>query len=164
MSIVDDGRRLKQSEPSAAPVIDLGPYPPVGFSVAGTLADCLPVLPEEAVSVGATWATEREVRTLEGWGWATGRLNSRHRVTAVNRRGDHTVVSVVTEAEADLSPEAPDGPDAGGLKRIVHWTFDITDGRLLSMSIEQESEGASQLPQGEVRHRQRTRIELGPRS
>ncbi len=163
LSIGDEGRQLEETGASDAPVIGLGPYPPVGFSVASMLADSLPVLSEEAVAVGATWATERPLQTLEGWGWSTGQLASRHRVTAVERHGDRTVVSVSTEAEASLRlVEDPD--KSGTLKRSVHWTFDATAGRLLSASIEQETEGVSLLPQGEVRHRQRTRIELGPRS
>ena len=76
------------------------------------LADSLPVLSEEAVAVGATWATERPLQTLEGWGWSTGQLASRHRVTAVERHGDRTVVSVSTEAEASL--RLVEDPDKSG--------------------------------------------------
>ena len=82
---------------------------------------------------------------------------------AAPARSSCTVVSVSTEAEASLHlVEDPD--QTGTLKRSVRWTFDATAGRLLSTLIEQETDAVSLLPQGEVRHHQRTRIELGPRS
>lgn len=162
--IADDGRRLEQTKPSEAPLIDLGPYPSIGFSVAGLLADTLPVLPEETVAVGAGWTTERRIRSLEGWAWGTGRLTSRHRITAVDRRDDHTVISVTTEGEAHLGPVESERGFSADLKRTLRWTFDATDGRLLSMSIEQETEGVCPLPQGDIQFRQLTRVELAPPS
>ena len=46
----------------------------------------------------------------------------------------------------------------------LQWTFDATDGRLLSLSMEQETEGRSIVPQGEIHIRQLTRVELTPLS
>jgi len=163
LRVGDEGRRLEADDASDAPVVDLGPFPAVGLSVAAALADSLPVLPGEAVSVGSTWETERPLQTLEGWGWSAGQMTSRHRVTAVEEEGGHTLIRVSTQADARL--RLVENPEhLGSLERSVLWTFDATDGRLRSASIDQQTEGASILPQGVVRHRQRTRIELGPRS
>ena len=165
LSIADDGRQLKQTEPSDAAVINLGAPIKIGLSIAGLLTDTLPVLPDEAVAVGATWTTERQVRSLEGWAWGTGRLTSHHRVTAVDRRDEHTIVSVTSEARASLSPVEGGRGYTGELKRTSSWAFDTTDGRLLSISIEQESEGTCPLPQfGETWIRQLTHVELLPAS
>jgi len=48
----------------------------------------------------------------------------------------------------------------GTLERRFDWTFEADSGRLLSLTLEQEGTGASQLPQGQVQVRQQTRIEL----
>ncbi len=162
MSIGDGGQQLEQSDASKAPLIDLGPPVEGGFSIAGLLADTLPVLPKEALAVGTTWNTERPVRSLEGWAWGNGSLASRHRVTAIDRNGDHTVIRVVTEAEAHLGPLDKERAFTGDLKRTLRWTFDVTDGRLLTMSMEQEAKGSCPLPQGEVDYVQKTRVELVP--
>lgn len=162
LSIADDGRQLESARPSDAPSIDLGPIPSSGFSVAALLADTLPVLPEQTVAVGATWTTERPIRSLEGWAWASGQLVSRHRVTAVDTQDSHTVVTVATEAEASLGPVEGERTYSGDLKRTLRWKFDATEGRLLSMSMEQEAEGLSDLPQGEFSIHQLTQLELAP--
>jgi hypothetical protein len=164
LSIADDGRQLESVRPSDAPSIDLGPIPSSGFSVAALLADTLPVLPEQTVAIGATWTTERPIRSLEGWAWASGQLVSRHRVTAVDDQDSHTVVTVATEAEASLGPVEGERAYSGALKRTLLWTFDATEGRLLSMSLEQEADGVSDLPQGEFSIHQLTQVELAPAS
>ena len=133
LSIGDGGRRLEPTRPSDAPVISLAPIVSNGFSIAGLLADTLPVLPEEALTVGATWTIEQPIRSLQGWGWGTGRLTGRHRVTAVDRKNTHTIISVTGEASTKLSPLEGDRGFTGDLKQTMHWTFDATDGRLLSM-------------------------------
>ncbi len=162
LSIRKDGRQLEQDKTSEAPVIDVGPPVEDGFSIAGLLADTLPILPEGALAVGTTWTTERPVRSLEGWAWGNGRMTSRHRVTAVDRRDGHTVITVVTEAKASLGPLSSERAFSGDLKRTLHWTFDADDGRLLSLSMEQESSGTCPLPQGETAIRQQTTVELTP--
>ena len=93
----------------------------------------------------------------------TGRMTSRHRVTAVDRRDGHTVVTVATEAEATLGAVKAEPAFSGDLKRTLSWTFDADDGRLLSLSMEQETSGSCPLPQGETDIRQQTRVELVPR-
>ena len=162
LSIADEGRQLVEIEPSDATAVDLGPMVAGGLSIAGVLADVLPVLPEKAVAVNVTWTNERPVRSLEGWGWGTGRLTNRHRVTAVDQRDGHTFVTVETEAEARLGPVQGERAYSGDLKRTMRWTFDATDGQLLSLSMQQETEGVCELPQGEIQIRQLTRIELVP--
>jgi len=160
LSIADDGRRLQQTESSDALVIDLGPPVAEGFSIAGLLADTLPVLPGSTVAAGTTWSTSRQIRSLGGWAWGTGQLTSLHRVTSVYRENDHTIVTVATEAEASLDPVEKDRGFSGDLKRTLRWTFDATEGRLLSMSMEQKTDGVCPLPQGETSIHQLTRVEL----
>ncbi len=162
LSIADDGRRLQQTESSEVLVIDLGPPVAEGFSIASLLADTLPVLPGNTVAAGTTWSTSRRIRSLGGWAWGTGQLTSLHRVTSVNREDDHTIVTVATEAKASLDPVEEDRGFSGDLKRTLSWTFDATEGRLLSMSMEQETEGICPLPQGESSIHQLTRVELTP--
>jgi hypothetical protein len=164
LAIVDDGRRLQPAEVNDPPVVPLDSMVESGFPVGAALADTLPVLPEAAVSVGATWTTERPVRSLEGWAWATGRLSSRHRITAIDREPNSTVITVETEATASLGPVEGGRAYSGELKRSLRWTFDAVDGRLLSLSMEQETDGVGDLPQGEIPLRQRTRVELAPAS
>ena len=162
LSLGDGGRQIGQVEGADAPVIDVGPPVDDGFSIAALLVDTLPILPQQELVVGTTWTTGRAVRSLEGWAWGNGRMTSRHRVTAVEGQGDHSVVTVVTEAEAQLGPVKDERSFTGEIKRTLSWTFDATEGRLLSMSMEQESSGSCLLPQGVVAYRQQTRIELAP--
>jgi hypothetical protein len=162
LSISNDRRQLEQVEPSIAPVVNLDPIVAGGFPIAGLLADTLPVLPQEAVALGATWTTERPVRSLEGWAWGVGRLSNRHRVTAVDQRDGHSIVTVITEANTHLDPVKGERAYSGVLKRTLHWVFDATDGRLLSLSMDQETKGVCELPQGETQIRQLTRVELTP--
>jgi len=164
LSIADNGRRLASTAPDEAPAVDLGPMVPGGYPIAEVLVDALPVLPESDVAVGATWTTERSVRCLEGWAWGIGRLTSRHRVIAVERRDGHAVVSVTTDAEAHLGPVDDGRSYTGDLERTLHWTFDATEGRLLSLSMDQQTEGVSALGQTDTPIRQRTRLELATRS
>jgi hypothetical protein len=160
LSIAATGRWLEATEPSESAEIDLGPVVVPGFSIVEALSDALPVLPETAVAVGTTWMTERPLRSLEGWTWATGFLTSRHRVTAVDRQKAHTVVTVATEAKATLVPVDDERPGSADLERTLSWTFDATDGRLLSLSSDQTTEGRADLGRGEIPVYQRTRVEL----
>jgi len=162
LAILEDGRQLREIEPADTPVIDMGPPVSGGFSVAGMLIGVLPHLPDQPISVGTSWSTERSVRSLEGWAWGVGKLKSRHRVTSIDSRHGRTIVTVETEAEGMLQSRDGDRAYSGELKRSLHWTFDATGGRVLSMSMEQETDGLSTLPQGEFVVRQRTEVELAP--
>jgi len=162
LTIGGDGRRLDRSEPSDGPVFDLDAMVGGGYPVAGLLTGVLPALPAEAVAPGATWVGERSVRTLEGWGWGAGTMTSRHRVTAVDERDGRTVVTVETQAQARLEPIEGERTYSGDLKRTMRWSFDATGGRLLSLSMEQETSGVCEMPRGETRVRQVTRVELAP--
>jgi len=162
LSTGGDGRRLDRSEPSDGPVFGLDAMVGGGYPVAGLLTGVLPVLPEEAVAPGAAWVGERSVRTLEGWGWGTGRMTSRHRVTAVDERDGRTVVTVETRAEARLEPVEGERAYSGDLKRTARWSFDAAAGRLLSLSMEQETSGDCEMPMGKTQVRQVTRVELAP--
>ncbi len=164
LAIRDEGRVLQASGPGAGKGldIDLGFVTDGGYALDGALADMLPVLPENPVSVGSNWDTQRDVRTLVGWAWAQGQLDCHHQVTAVEQQENHTIVAVTSNAATTLSAVADSEQYSGDgeLKRNYQWRFDATDGRLLSLSLEQESNGFSALPQGNVQIRQLTTIEL----
>jgi hypothetical protein len=144
-----------------SPVIFVGQPVARGVSVAEALVDTLPVLPTDPVSEGSTWRTERSIHSLEGWSWGTGILSGTHRVTSVERRGGRRVVSVESRAEASLAPIEERG-FTGTIERAYKWTFDATSGRILSLSMTQESNGISPVPQGDVEVHQITTVELGP--
>jgi hypothetical protein len=122
----------------------------------------LPELPEESVSVGATWSSEREILSLEGWAWAGGILEFQHQVRAIDRSSDHVIVSIESFARGMIT--AADGRRGfigeGNLEQSIEWKFDATGGQLLSLSMEREASGSNQLPQGEVSVRQLTRYQL----
>ena len=160
MAIDDGGRSLLAGEPDDSPTLDLGPPVAAPLSLATTLADIVPGLPSEPVEVGATWTRRRPIRALEGWGWGEGPLISKHRVRSVERRGARTVVVVETEGEAELTPLGGGSGYRGTLRRTGTWSFDATAGRLLSLSMSQESDGTSPLPQGDVEVHQITHFEL----
>jgi hypothetical protein len=164
LAIGDGGRQLNPVDPAEALVIDLGPATQPGYSIAQALQDTLPILPEQAVRVGTTWKTEQTIQSLAGWTWATGVMKGDHRVTSVEKRTGHTHVTVETRAEATLGP-VEGGKDCDGtLKRSLQWTFDATNGQLVSLSLEQETDGTSTVPQGEIRIHQVTTVKLAPRS
>ena len=107
-------------------------------------------------------ATTRPTRTLEGWAWASGTLNSQHRVTAIDENNGHTIVSVQSTATGQLGKDGKglQYSGDGALSRTSKWRFDATDGRLLSLDMEQKTSGTNTLPQGEVEVEQRTEIEF----
>jgi hypothetical protein len=163
LSIRDGGRRLAAEEPLGPPAVPMGALVTRALPVAEVLSEALPVLPAEGVSVGSEWTTEREVHSLEGWSWGSGRLRSTHRVTAVERAGGHTMVTISSHGEADLLPiDGEASGYRGKLSRSSGWIFDASAGRLRSLSIEQQAQGTSPMPQGEVAVSQTTRIELTP--
>ena len=84
------------------------------------------------------------------------------RVVAIEDRGGRTIVTIESEGKAALESAAGDPAYSGELERTAQWTFDATQGRLLSMSIEQETDGTGTLPQGELPIHQVTRFELTP--
>jgi hypothetical protein len=142
--------------------IGLGPYTDPGYASDGALVDILPMLPAEPVSAGSSWETQRDTRTLVGWSWAQGQMQSHHEVTAIEQKENHTIVSVASNSTMKLS--ALEGSEQysgdGNLMRSYQWRFDATNGHLLSLSLEQESNGFSALPQGNVQIRQFSTIEL----
>jgi len=162
LALPADGRELSEIEPDDAPVIDVGPPVAGGFSVAGMLMGVLPELPAQPVSMGTSWSTERDVRLLEGWAWVAGRLTSHHRVSAIENRHGRTIVTVDTESEAMIRSSEGTVAYSGSLKRTLHWTFDATGGRVLSIFMEQDTDGTTTLPQGEMVLRQRTELTLVP--
>jgi len=160
LSIIDGGRALKRE--GAGPVVELGWYLKGGFPVGLSLVDLFPVLPETPVGPGSTWATEREVLSLEGWTWASGELKSRHSVTAMEERNGHLIVSIETVAEARLG--AVEGSlvytGEGRFERTLSWRFDATAGWPVSVSMKQESRGINVMPRGSTQVSQITRVEL----
>ena len=162
LSIADGGRRLAVGSDSAL-AIDLGPMVDGGgYSLAGLLADILPVLPDKPVARGDTWSTETPLRSIEGWAWASGTLASRHRVTAIEKQGAATLVTVETEATSSLAPIEGQRTYRGELKRKLRWTFDATAGRVTALTLEQDSDGVSDLMDKDSKIHQHTKIVLAP--
>ena len=64
-------------------------------------------------------------------------------------------------AEAALEPIEKPG-FTGTIERAFTWTFDVTSGRLVSLSMTQESNGISPIQQRDIQVNQITTIELGP--
>ena len=157
----NDGRTVKQ--PDQAQDLEIGVGQIIGgdYPVGLAMADILPALPEEPVSIGSAWSTTKSTRSLEGWAWASGELNTQHSVTAIDEVNGHSIVSITSTAQTRLS-QSGDGlaySGDGELKRTSNWRFDATDGRLLSLSMEQNTSGINTLPQGEVGVRQSTKVE-----
>jgi hypothetical protein len=158
----DDDRTLRRTDSDSKLQINLGEMIGTSYSIGLALADILPVLPEEPVSLGSTWQSARDTFSLEGWAWVEGRLSSEHSVTAVEQLDGHTIVSITSTAHAQLS-DVEGGVDYSGdgeLKRTSHWRFDATEGRLLSVSMVQETSGINTLPQGTFDIRQQTKVEF----
>ena len=155
-----DGRAISLGEPGGA--IDLGPITDGGLYPSALLVDVLPALPDEPVSPGMTWETDRAVRSLEGWAWATGDIRYRHEVTAITTDSGHAVVHVQSHGETTLRTATGQKGFLGNgtIVRTFDWTFDADSGQLLSLSLEQEGTGTNRLPQGEISVRQITRLEL----
>ncbi len=158
----DNGRALKQAEPDEGPVMDLGGMFRKKYSIGLALTDIMPVLPQGPVGLGSTWTTEQTTRSIEGWAWASGPISNQHTVTAIDHYNGHNIVSVSSVAKGHVG--AVEGGRVysgdGTLNRTTNWRFDATDGRLLSVSMEQETSGINTLPQGEVDIRQLTIVEL----
>jgi len=160
VALTTDGRSIGLDDPGGD--IDLGFVTDGGLHPSSLLVDILPVLPDELASIGLSWETTRPVRSLEGWAWAEGVMLYSNEVTDITQSGGHTVVHVQSQGNATLvAAEGTTGfVGEGTLERRFDWTFDADSGRLLSLTLEQEGTGASQLPQGQVQVRQQTRIEL----
>ncbi len=162
LSKVDYGRALQRTDPEKDLEIGVGQIIGADYPVGLALVDILPILPEEAVSVGTTWTSNRDTRSLEGWAWASGSLNSQHIVTAIDQHNGHTIVSATSEAQAQVS--SVEGglqySGDGDLSRSSQWRFDATDGRMLTVSMQQQTSGINTLPQGEVEVKQLTKVEF----
>ncbi len=157
----EDDRALRRTESDNKLQVGLGQMVGSRFPIGLALADILPILPEGPVTLGSRWQSAQDTRSLEGWAWAEGRLSSEHAVTAVNQLDGHTIVSITSTAHAQLSnvEGGIDYSGGGDLKRTSHWRFDATDGRLLSISMEQETSGSNTLPQGNLEVLQLTKVE-----
>lgn len=162
LSIMDGGNSLQRSSPVRDLEIPVGDIIGADYPIGLALVDIMPVLPAGPVSVGMTWTTTRPTRTLEGWAWASGTLNSQHQVTAIDKENGHTIVSVHSTANGQLGKdgEGLQYSGDGTLNRTSKWRFDATDGRLLSLDMEQTTSGINTLPQGEVEVGQHTEIEF----
>lgn len=162
LSTADNGRLLKRSDPDQDLEIGVGQIIGADYPVGLALVDIFPVLPEEPVSIGNSWSTTQSTRSLEGWAWASGNLDSQHSVTAIDLIDGHRIVSVTSTAQARLGKSGDGLEYSGGgeLKRKSNWRFDTTAGRLLSLTMEQSTSGINTLPQGEVAVRQSTKVEF----
>jgi len=155
-----DGRTINLDDPGGD--IDLGSVTDGGFYPAAVLVDLLPVLPDGPVSKGMTWETRQLLHSLEGWAWAEGDMRYSHKVTGITQDAGHTIVQVKSHGKTTTA--AAEGRAGfvgeGNIERRMKWTFDATAGKLLSLSLKQKGTGTNQLPQGRVRVRQVTRVEL----
>ena len=158
LSLDDDRERILAGD---SPVLFVGPPVARGMSIAEAFAETLPVLPDSPVTEGSTWTTRQAVHSLEGWSWGTGELSGNHRVTSIRYRGGQRLVTVESTAEAELEPIEEPG-FAGTIERAFTWTFDATSGRLVSLSMTQESNGISPVQQGDVKVYQVTTVKLEP--
>jgi hypothetical protein len=160
LSKVNNGRAWQHTDPDEDPEIPVGQIIGADYPIGLALVDVLPILPEEAVSMGSTWVTTRDTRSLEGWAWASGQLKTEHAVTAVDQKNGHTIVSVTSQAQSRLGKieGVLEYTGEGKLERTSDWKFDVNDGRLLSISMVQRTSGLNILPQGAVDVRQNTRV------
>jgi hypothetical protein len=157
----DDYCVLQRSVTDSKLEIGVGQMIGGNYPVALALADIMPALPEDPVTLGSTWESSRDARFLEGWAWTQGRLISEHKVTDLGEKDGHTIVSVSSTSYAQLS-DVEGGvvfSGDGELKRTAQWRFDATEGRLLSVSMEQETTGINTLPQGDIDVRQITKAQ-----
>ena len=158
--LVGDGRSFKSQDGGGE--VPLGTITDGGLRPSELLAGLLPALPDEPVSVGTTWDTDRSILSLEGWAWAGGEMQHHHEVTDIQLLDGRTVVTVRTHGEAAIA--AAEGHEGfigeGKLEQSINWTFDADSGQLLSLTDEREASGTSQLPQGEIPFRQIARYEL----
>ena len=159
-TLLGDGRSFTSQE--GGDEVPLGTITDGGIRPPELLAGLLPELPEEAVSVGTTWTTDRSILSLTGWAWAGGEMQNHHEITDIQQSSGHTIINVRTHGKTTIA--AADGHNGflgeGTLDQSVDWAFDADSGQLLSLSIEQESSGTNQLPQGEIPVRQIARFEL----
>jgi hypothetical protein len=161
MEKTDGNRVLQRSNSDNKLEIGTGQMIGGNYPVELALADIMPVLPEDPVALGSTWETSRDARFLEGWTWTQGRLSSEHKVTDLDEVDGHTIVSVTSTSHAQLS-DVEGGvvySGDGELKRTSKWRFDATGGRLLSVSMEQETTGINTMPQGDIDVSQKTKVQ-----
>lgn len=142
--------------------IDLGPVTDGGFDPAAALAGFLPGTPDEPVTVGMSWMTERKLVSLIGWSWAGADIVYQNEVVDVSDADGGAVVRVETKGRATI--HAAEGHNGfvgeGQLDRTINWSFDAASGKVLSFTLEQQANGTNQLPQGQIPVRQRTVVEL----
>jgi hypothetical protein len=85
-----------------------------------------------------------------------------HKVTGITQDAGRTIVQVKSHGKTTTA--AAEGREGfvgeGNIERRMNWTFDATTGQLLSLSLKQKGTGTNQLPQGRVRVRQVTSVEL----
>jgi len=89
-------------------------------------------------------------------------LTSEHTVTAIDQHNGHTIISVTSTSKAQVGKVGSglEYSGDGDLSRTSNWQFDASDGRLLSVSMQQETSGINTLPQGAVGVRQLTKVEF----
>ena len=89
-------------------------------------------------------------------------MHYRHEVTDVSEENGDTVVHVQSHGQTNVT--AASGTEGfigdGTLERHIEWSFNTNTGQLVSLSMEQESQGLNKLPQGQVDVRQVTRVKL----
>ncbi len=158
--LMNDHLSLQQIKTQEHFAIDLGRAVEGGFPINQTLYDLFPALPTEPVNVGSSWTDQRTVRSLEGWAWATGSVTSQHKVTAIQQLNAHTIISVTTHSNAKLESmdDMPEYSFDGDLQQTRDWKFDATGGRLLALSMQQNTKGINAFPQAKLQLQQLTEV------
>jgi hypothetical protein len=160
VALRSDGQAINVDDPGGD--IDLGSVTDGGLHPAAVLVDVLPVLPDGPVTNGMTWETKQPLSSLEGWAWAEGNMQYTHEVTGITTSAGSTLVHVTSQGST--TTVAATGRAGfvgkGNIERRIEWTFNVTAGQMLSLSLQQEGTGTNQLPQGQVQVRQVTRVEL----
>jgi hypothetical protein len=157
-----DGRSFALADDEDRKGVNLGAITEGELIPGDVLTALLPNLPEQAVDVGLTWDTTRDVSSLEGWSWADGSLSRKHEVTSIESDNDRSIIRVVANGSATIGEAQCCNGFVGEhpLTQTLEWSFDAASGQLISVKIQQEAEGTSTLPQGPVDTRQITNFEL----
>jgi len=160
VNLLGDGRSFRS--PDGGGEIPLGSITDGGLRPSALLAGMLPVLPQESVSDGMTWVSNRPVVSLEGWAWAGADMQHHHEIVDIQSSGGRSVVSVRSYGESAISSATGHVGflGEGRLSQRFEWRFDSASGRLLSLSGESVAHGMNLLPQGEIPVRQIARYEL----
>jgi hypothetical protein len=122
----------------------------------------LPSLPTADIVPGDSWDSQRNIRSIEGWAFASGTLNSHHVVTGIDESNGKKLLQVKTTATASImAAENNQGFIAeGSLEQAIDWEFDLNNGQLISLKTKEKASGINTLSQGDLAVKQTTIYQL----